>query len=240
MKRSLSLFLLPAVLMLSVEVSGADKKKPLQNYPLDENLIAMALAEGTRAKGGFLGLSLLDSEGRVGSALLQGLTQGQEAGSLGFSLSMFSPYTWIAQKASWESKKYRSLSRDQVTDDMLRGVLRVYANPNMPAHVTAQGMAGASGVEHVVLKSVKRTRYKNSEGPFVIAQPLDLVESEEYVQNAFGAKVALASMEATFSIEDVLRISEVDKKGEFFVVVIGVEGKEREFKIKTKHFSRLR
>ena len=99
---------------------------------------------------------------------------------------------------------------------------------------------GASGVEHVVLKSAKRTRYKNSEGPFDIAQPLDLVESEEYAQNAFGAKVALASMEATFSIEDVLRISEVDKKGEFFVVVIGVAGKEREFKIKTKHFSRLR
>ena len=100
-------------------------------------------------------------------------------------------------------------------------------------------MAGTSGVEHVILRTTDRKRFKTSEGRFDVAQPLEIFESEQYAQNAFGAKVSFASMEAIFSIKDARRISSVDKKGEFFVVVIGVTGEEKRFKVKTKHFNRI-
>ena len=38
---------------------------------------------------------------------------------------------------------------------------------------------------------------------------------------------------------EVLQISAMDKKGEFFVRVIGTTGEEKDFKVKTKHFKRL-
>lgn len=37
----------------------------------------------------------------------------------------------------------------------------------------------------------------------------------------------------------VKRIASLDKKGEFFIVVIGGTGEEKKFKVKTKHFNRL-
>ena len=44
-----------------VAANGAEKKSPLQRYPLDERQIEMALAFGTKAKGKMTGLSLKDS-----------------------------------------------------------------------------------------------------------------------------------------------------------------------------------
>jgi hypothetical protein len=46
-------------------------------------------------------------------------------------------------------------------------------------------------------------------------------------------------MVAYFDMDEVIRISSLDKKGEFFIVVIGTTGEEKKFKVKTKHFERL-
>ena len=45
-------------------------------------------------------------------------------------------------------------------------------------------------------------------------------------------------MSAFFDLEQVAEIAKLDKKGEFFVVVVGTKY-NGEFKIKTKHFERL-
>ena len=210
----------------------AEKKVPFRSYPLDEMRIERALDFGTRSKGSTTGLILKDT----GQTWMSGLATGTKfnsAGTLstGFSLQVYTPFTWIAQNASWEAKKYLELTADQVTGDMKRGILRVYANPDTARSISSEGMRGTSGVEHVVLRTTKKR--------FEVVQPLELLESAQYAQNAFGAKVGFASMEATFSMEDVQRISSVDKKGEFFIVVIGTTGEEKKFKVKTKHFDRI-
>ncbi len=115
---------------------------------------------------------------------------------------------------------------------MRDGVLRVYANPDMPTRVSGGGMVGASGVDHIIIRSTHKK-------DFEVVQPLETVEDLEYAQNAFGAEVAYSSMVGYFGMEDVIRICSLDKKGEFFVVVIGTTGEEKDFKVKTKHFKRL-
>ena len=44
---------------------------------------------------------------------------------------------------------------------------------------------------------------------------------------------------AAFDLDEVKKIAALDKKGEFFIVIIGTTGEEKKFKVKTKHFKRL-
>ena len=71
-------------------------------------------------------------------------------------------------------------------------------------------------------------------------QPISVEPGSELQQNAFGAEIELSSAVAQFDINEVIRISGLDKKGEFFIVVIGDTGEEKKFKVKTKHFKHLR
>ena len=72
-----------------------------------------------------------------------------------------------------------------------------------------------------------------------VVQPIDIVSDAVYARNAFGAEVGFTAQLATFDIDEVRRVASLDKKGEFFVVVIGDTGEEKKFKVKTKHFDRL-
>ena len=227
----ISTFVLIALVPIHVATVAAEKNVPFQRYPLDERQIGIALAAGARAKGRMTGLSLKDS----GQSFLNAMSSMDGSGgqvSTGFSLEIYTPYAWIAQQASWEAKKYKTMKREQVTEEMLSGVLRVYANPDVARTLTSDGMRGASGVEHVIIRTTDKEDFK-------VLQPTELFEAEEYAQNAFGAEVAFASKEVYFNLDEVSRISSLNKKGEFFVVVIGVTGEEKKFKVKTKHFSRL-
>ena len=221
-----NLVLIVVAVSLSASVYGA-KKEPFIFYPLDETLVENAINFGIRNKGLITGLILKDS----GQSFLNAMSTGG-ALSTGFSLQAYTPYTWIAQNASWEAKKYLEFTRDDVTGEMKRDVLRVYANPDTARNLSAEGMKGTSGVDHVVL----RTTHKNN---FEVVQPLEIFESLQYAQNAFGAKVGFSSMEALFSMEDAMRVSSADKKGEFFIVLIGTTGEEKKFKVKTKHFGHI-
>ncbi len=220
-----------AVLMLLAGTATArDNDRPFTHYPLIDSEINLAIAAGTKAKGKACGLSLRDSFQSFSNSMA--IAGGTPTGSTGFGVDVYTPFAWIAQNASWEAKKYRELELDDVTEEMKEGVLRVFANPDMPTRVSPGGMAGTSGVEHIIIRSTPK---KN----FEVLQPLETVEDIEYAQNAFGAEVALPSMAGYFALEDVVRISTLDKKGEFFVVVIGTTGEEKKFKIKTKHFKLL-
>lgn len=213
-------------LLVAALASAKDKKRAFYAYPLDEARISAAIRVGSESGGRSTGLSLRDSAQGWAHAL------GDQTATTGFSVDVYTPFSWIAQNASWKAKKYQTFSREDVTPDMLEGILRVYANPDRPNQVSQQGLIGTSGVEHVIIRSTRKKRFE-------VLQPIDLEPDAVYAQNAFGASVSLTSQAATFDLEQVKRIAALDKKGEFFIVVIGESGEEKKFKVKTKHFGRL-
>ena len=223
---------MPVVIAIAISVSayGASKvKEPFIFYPLDDELIENAVRFGTINKGKLIALVLKDSGQSFLNALTTSAFNSSGTLSTGFSLQAYTPYAWIAQNASWEAKKYLEFSPDDVTEEMKSSVFRVYANPDTARNLSNEGMKGTSGVEHIVLRTTRKSGFE-------VAQPLEIFESAQYAQNAFGAKVGFSSMEALFSMEDAIRISSADKKGEFFIVIVGITGEEKKFKVKTKHF----
>ncbi len=209
---------------LTASMSRADEKL-FQNYPLTDGLIAAALEAGARAKGKDVGLKLRDQA--------QGFMMALDGkGTTGFSVHIQTPYTWIAQQASWRAKKYQEMTAEDVTDEMKEPVMMVICNPDMPTNIAAGGLIGSSGVEHVIIRSTAKKNFK-------VAQPTETESGSELTQNAFGAQVELGSLVGYFAMDEVMRISSLDKKDEFFVVIIGDTGEEKKFKIKTKHFKKL-
>jgi hypothetical protein len=55
---------------------------------------------------------------------------------------------------------------EDVTEESRRGVLRVYANPDLPTRVSADGLIGTSGVDPIILRSTR------DEG-FEVVQPIE-------------------------------------------------------------------
>ena len=221
----MKLFSRVALLLCCATLTRAEDGLPFRSYPLTDQAIGMAIQEGMNAKGRKTALILQDS--------FQSFSHSMDnSGSTGFSVEVFTPYAWIAQNASWAAKKYQTFSAEDVTEDMWSGLVRVYANPDMPGQVSAKGMVGTSGVDHVIVRSTDK---KN----FEVLQPVEVVQDAVYAQNAFGAQAEYSTMVALFAMEDVKRISALDKKGEFFIVVIGSTGEEKKFQVKTKHFKRL-
>jgi hypothetical protein len=216
--------------VLAGTTEGKDRARAELRNPLSAEDVQRALESGARAKGRDCGLSLRDSMQGFGNAMAA-MGDGRTGGT-GFSVDIYTPFSWVAQQASWAAKRYQVVRAEDVTEESRRGVLRVYANPDLPTRVSADGLVGTSGVDHIILRSTR------DEG-FEVAQPIETEEDVAYAQNAFGAEVGYASLVGYFEIEDVRRVSELDPKGEFFVVVIGTSGEEKKFKVKTKHFERL-
>ena len=214
------------VLMTTSVVLAKDKERAFYSYPLDEARINAAITIGNEASGRSMSLTLRDSAQSWARAL------GDQQATTGFSLEVFTPFSWIAQNASWKAKKYQTFAREDVAPEMLEGILRVYANPDRPNEVSQRGLIGTSGVDHVIVRSTDK---KN----FEVVQPIDIASDAVYSQNAFGAEVGFTAQVATFDLEQVKRIASLDKKGAFFIVVIGDTGEEKKFKVKTKHFDRL-
>lgn len=218
--------LLVVLTMLMASIAMTEKQKLFKNYPLTDGLIAEALESGAREKGKMVGLRLADQmQGLFGGGALGGDTTG-------FSVEIHTPYTWIAQQASWSAKKYKEMRLEDVTEEMKEPMLMVICNPDMPLKVVAGSMVGTSGVEHVIIKSTQK-------GKFAYIQPKETETGSELAQNAFGAQIELESLVGYFSMDEVVQIAAMDKKGEFFVRIIGTTGEEKDFKIKTKHFKKL-
>lgn len=223
------ILILLTILTIATMVAAGDR--PFRNYPLTDELIAEALEAGVRAKGKMVGLRLVDQ--------MQGLARGlgsfggrRSDATTGFSVEIHTPFTWITQQASWSAKKYKTMGREDVTEQMLEPVLMVICNPDMPVKVTSRGARGISGVEHVIIRSTKKKG-------FSYIQPKETESGSELAQNAFGAQLELESLVGYFDMDETLQISAMDKKGEFFVRVIGTTGEEKDFKVKTKHFKKL-
>lgn len=229
-----TLVLASALVLVASMGEAGNKKYPFavgiegdsSTYQISEDDIGAAIQWGTKNKGKMLGLQFRDTAARFLSASSDG------AGSLGFSLEAYTPYAWVGQNCSWAAKRYEQMNREDITEEMLSPIFTVIVHPDTPRKLTASGMHGTSGVDHVIVRSTHKKKFK-------VLQPTNIEAGSESIWNALGAEVEMSSAVAYFAIDDVVEISRLDKKGEFFIVVIGDTGEEKKFKVKTKHFKRL-
>src|ERR1019366_6792532 len=115
---------------------------PTVNAPrvqMTQEEIDSAIAKGTQNAGHRQGVVLVD----VGNQTMQGIMVGLLAAGAkptvatqipdsGFEVWLLTPRDWIAQQASEAATGGRTFTRRDVTDDMLRAVLRVRAYPSTP------------------------------------------------------------------------------------------------------------
>jgi len=73
-------------------------------------------------------------------------------------------------------------------------------------------------VNHIVIRTTNKEE-------FSVIQPIEM-------------KLDSDAMESHFSIKEVGELSELDEKGEFFIVLIK-DDEEKKYKVKTKHFKKL-
>lgn len=159
------------------------------------------------------------------SAITAGLS-GQ--GTAGFSAELFSVDTWIQNLAADAAAKYLPFTKDDLRSEDLVNAFRVVAYADKPVNMKDARLA--ESVTHVVVRDTKKT---------TALQPESTEPFDDTVGNLFNAKVELNGLRAVFDWEKVDEIRKSDPKGEFFVTVIG-DRSEKNFKVKTHHFEKLR
>ncbi len=93
--------------------SAKEKQKPFTYFPLTDEDVHLAISSGTRAKGKACGLSLKDSFQSFSNGMAA--MGGNRTGSTGFSVDLYTPFSWVRQNAPWEAKKYRELALEDVS-----------------------------------------------------------------------------------------------------------------------------
>ncbi len=201
---------------------------PLRRVSYSEAQMRAAIEAGKKSKGRSTALSISDAgRGFMNAMAALGNSNNATAGT-GFRLAMYTPLTWVEQQASDAAKVYKPFGPDDVTDDMLRPVLRIVVYPDKATDFRNQ--AQTSSVEHVVVRDEARRR---------VLQPLSLEPFAEGVQTVGGAQLQYTGMLATFDLDEVRALMDAPGLDEFFVTVIGEGAKEKNFKIKNKRFKDL-
>lgn len=212
------------ILSAFLQAQNLERKEFIAASGLTQEEVSTAISTGMRQRGRFEGLELNDVGQRFASMFATANTPGVS----GYSVFMYTPLAWIKQQASKAAKEYRPFTEDDVTPEMVQPVLRIVVRPSTPTHVTGQGVALSSSVQHVVIRDAQRMH---------VVQPIAKEPFEEDVQNAFGAKVAYQGVTAIFPLDAVEELRRNNE--EFFVTVIGQGGSDRDFKVKRKHFAQL-
>lgn len=145
----------------------------------------------------------------------QGLTRG-------FRIFVYTPTTWIQNEAAEAKRNYQTLKID---DELIAPLIRITAFPNMPERVNSPG----ESVKHIVIRDKDEK---------LVVQPLDSTPFEESAGNAFGASVTYTGINATFPLDKVQEVRNLNPDREFIVTVIGTSGK-KDFTVKKKHFGEL-
>lgn len=209
-----------------------EPSRPLEDYVLTDDELVQAIEEGRGAKGGMTGLALIPS-GSVLDEFPLTRVESKESPrrSTGFSIEVYTPYSWVSQQASLAAKRYQPFTVEDVTEVMRSNVLRVMAYPDMPTVTPEWNRAPTSGVDNVIIRSTAKKGFE-------VLRPISIEDDWEILHTQKYEEVAYASKRAVFDLERVAEITSLDEKGEFFIVVVGTKY-NREFKIKTKFFERL-
>jgi len=136
----------------------------------------------------------------------------------GFQITIFTPWSWIAQQASQSAQQGRSFTAATVTEEMLRPIVRILALPSTPPTVGTNFGTGVSSVGSVMLSDASRANQVNA------------------LKSQSLAFQRLNGLIAEFSLEDLARLRQQDP--EFFVIVTGPNN-QKEFKVKRKFFGDL-
>ena len=147
------------------------------------------------------------------------LPAGSQVSGSGFSVVVFTPLAWIAEQASEATEEGRNFTTADVTPDMLRPVLRVWAIPGTKPDTGPNYDLNVGSVANVVITDASRK------------DKLDPTNRQAFTYEGMRAQ----SVE--FPMERVNQIRE--KNREFVIIVIGANGKGKAFKVKKKYFSEL-
>lgn len=199
-----------------------------QQSLLDEEK-ADAIFLGSREKGRLTGLSLTDVGRLWTNAIIAAGDRYAQTVGTGFSLRIYTPYTWIEQQASNAAKEYRPFTVRDITAEMLEPVLRVYVYPDKPTSLTGYGMSLASSVQHVVIRDV---------GKSLVLQPLT---KEPFTDTASSAlrDMAYQGIVTKFPLSALADLRASSSKKEFLIIIVGEGTQERVYTVKEKHFPAL-
>jgi hypothetical protein len=210
---------------LAILVLWTSARAQVANPTSDQ--IKAAISKGIQQAGQSQGLLLVDNVRQFFQAFgeyaaAQGkLNPSTQVPASGFQVRIFTPLEWIAEWASQAAGRGRTFTPENVTPEMLRPVLRVAAFPSTPPTVGLNWGLDVSPVTDVLLKDASR----NDE-----VHPIGRVPLVSRSQRVQGLLVA-------FSLDDLARIRQTNP--EFYVVVVGSDANEKDFKIKRKFFCQL-
>ena len=208
------------------------------SHPLSHEEIESALAIGNDPAAEIPSLSLGSSgvnwsgprsdSNRGGHFFEQGLNRRTR--SSGFGVELFTPYSWLAKVARDEKMKGRDMRETHVNEQLLAPLIRVLCYSDVPQEL--QDGAFGNVVESV---SIRPTNKKHEK----VAAAVQVTRIPERFRTPSGESVDVGPLLATFALADVLSISALDKKGEFYVAILAADGEEKDFKVKSKHFKML-
>ena len=218
MKKAILIFI--CILFFSNILHAGPQKLQIK-YPLTEKYIEEAIKEGLDGKRA--SVRLVDHGTGVTSRLMGG-------GTTGFEITILTPYARIVTAAYEAKRKYMNFTREDVTEGMLAPVMLIIIDPDKPYNLTEVDAGEAQNVEHVVLADIQKK---------MIIQPSAIEFFNEELRGEAGAVFTFKGAYVEFPIEEVIKVSKRDYKGEFFIKVIGTR-KEKEFKIKEKHVKNIK
>lgn len=216
-----------ALIIVAVLVICCGPTLEAQRAVLSPQQIDDAIKVGLKAKGRGQGLFLTDTNALFASALAGALSPGgSSVAHFGFSAEIYTPTTWIRQQASGAAKLFLPFTSNDVDEEILEPVLRVFVHPDTPAHVTSMN---AASVEHAVIRDQKR---------MMAIQPLSKEEIPQTYSNFMGGTMALQGLLIKFPLDAVRELRGAKQDG-IILTVIGEGGRQKDFVIQKDRFTRL-
>lgn len=155
----------------------------------------------------------------------------QENSHSGYTVDLYEPSAWLGKRRAIAAKEYKTFGAEDTEELDRLPALHIQVSPDTPYYITGAGIRSSRSVEHVVLRSIDK---------LVVVQPASIDQTTRQVQNAFGAKVLYTGAMCLFSLEDVEKVRSASPQREFFVTVVGQgRGRDRDFRVKPKHFEML-
>jgi hypothetical protein len=212
----------------SVVAPSASEAAALRNR-LTDTSIDTAIFLGQRQKGQTQGLQLFESDQTRPDGTAVG-TSGPEADRR-VRLQIYTPLAWIQQLASDAAIQGRTFNRHDVTEEMKLPVLRLTAyGPGADDGKKADLRQTPMVISHVVLRGESRDS---------LVQPLSKEAFSEHQVTASGEVAVTEGLRLTFPMDGVRELRGPRGDRGFSVVVIGPDGNELAFELKTKHLADL-
>lgn len=206
-------------------------------HPLDHTSLQKAIVHGETLGKKSAGLKLgksgenfkpMRNDSNRSNDFLQ--NTGSSMTTTGFGIEIFTPFTWLARGARDAADAGHSLDFEGLEDAYQAEVLRIIGYPDLPSSPTP-GIYG-DRVESITLRSTAKKNYEE-------LAPSETKRISNTTRTLSGHILDMGPLVGAFALGDVQRISSLDKKGEFFVVLVSEAGKEKKFKVKKKHFDDL-